>query len=701
MAGIGLKIDPTGEDLANVVLDLNDGTKFRAIESKYPTPEREVNWTSSADTEGALPANLRYQNRSISIICRVYGSSASDLQTQLGYLEQKVGKINDEGATLEYVSPSGVVCIFDLLEAAADYDLDNAALANKRAIVTITLTAKPFWRSGVASEVASTLHKETLLPVIVGVDSALGGDIPALGRLVFTEEQGADQLSVLWGIQSRYYDSSADAELFYQAESRTPQGGAATAELSGASGSGNNTVLNSSLITSYQSVLSTQASGGGNHLKHIGLYRIFARVQRPTTNSGSVTACLEYSQGDFKRATRNDGDAKTWAADELEGVWTLVDLGLVRLDKAVAGAQRWEGRVLAKSTVAGDKIYVDCLMLFPVDEGYGSLKLISTAEIPTTLSAYDMFDGSAGNLDAPRALPLGGKWSEVNKTGAKGFAVETSSHTAQRTEVSDTNLDSGCFALAGTTSYTATQVQVNVRFTKALEEKMRFGVLARYTDIENWLMAVLTYDGAFGGEGSPGLHLSIIKRVAGVVTNLGHISPPNLKGAEGGNDFLYSTVQLAVATSGVFQAWAYRPGSGPGDPGVVSQEAALATGGALAGGKLGIYDAWTSATANTRNFDNFVAFAISASDAVVYASRSAEVRSDRFLRQDSTGLVSVPRTDYKGSYFKPPPARREGRSIRTIVKLSRGNVDTMADPSIDDASFRVYWQSRGLVLPES
>jgi hypothetical protein len=117
-------------------------------------------------------------------------------------------------------------------------------------------------------------------------------------------------------------------------------------------------------------------------------------------------------------------------------------------------------------------------------------------------------------------------------------------------------------------------------------------------------------------------------------------------------------------------------------------------------GKIGLLDYHEKATALTRTYDDFFAF-VPVFDAAVFSKKSADVRSDRMLRQDSGGTLWVPRTDYKGTYFKPPPARREGRSVRTIVKLSRGNTDLMPDPSIDDASFKIYWQSRGLVLPES
>lgn len=695
MPGIGLKIDPTGEDAANVVLDVNDGVKFRAMKASYPTPGRKVNWASSADTEGALPANLQYDNRQITIECRVVGSSASDLQTQLGYLEQKVGKINEEegvGGTHEYVSPSGATCIFDLLEAAADYELDNTALANRYTTVTITFTAKPFWRSGLANEVAGVDHVETTLPCVIGVDTAIGGDVPALGRMVIDNDQEADQLAVLWGVQSRYYSNAATAELFYQAETRTPLSGSATAILTGASGSGSNTVLNSALVPSWQAILSTQASGGGAHLSHIGSYRVFARIQRPTTNTGIVSVCLEWGQGDLLRSTQNEsvtfgkevlnqGTGKMEVQPEMEGEWMLVDLGLVHLDKVTAGTQRWEGRILAKSSVSGGKIYVDCLMLFPAEEGYGELKVTPTLATPTSMSGHDEFDEEGGGALSGKVAPVGGTWSEAGHAGT--FNLDSTLHYVTRTAVSDKEGE-GRVAILGTAEYTDIVVGADIYVPgDPTGGNAQYGVVARYSSITKglyaWFNAFNAKEPNNWGVATGGFFGNRIKE--------GYFSTYQV------HDQL-NQIRLVVTAAGNWQFWFNGVMLGSGF------DARLATGGELAKGKVGIYDQHPQPGANTRRYDNFVAFP-PALDAAVFSKQSAEIRADRVQREDASGTLWVPRYDYKGSHFRPPPARRESRSIRSIVKLSRGNIDSMADSAIDDASFKVFWQARGLAMPES
>lgn len=315
------------------------------------------------------------------------------------------------------------------------------------------------------------------------------------------------------------------------------------------------------------------------------------------------------------------------------------------------------------------------------------LKVSASTATPTDLIAHDEFDQTEGNLDAPKALPFGGNWAEASKTGENGFKVISAVHNAQRAKVSDASLVAGCYALAGTEEPTTAKVSIDTVTSNGLntEEVARRGVFLRYTDTNNWLMAALQSLDPFHQL------LVVVKRVSGTTAILGS-SLVNI----------YMTTQVRVAlqagADGSWSAWAYRTSEAEQSPRLTGRDAVLATGEALAKGKAGFYDAQTSATACIRYYDNFTLFTGVANDAAVFAGQSAEVRSDRVEREDSGGTLWVPRYGYKGSYFKPPPARREARTLRTIVKLSRGPGD--ADPAIDDVSFRIYWQARGLVLPE-
>jgi hypothetical protein len=135
---------------------------------------------------------------------------------------------------------------------------------------------------------------------------------------------------------------------------------------------------------------------------------VWAGTYQSTGNTGAVSVRLEWGEGDFRRRTLND--AVNFAAGERGGQFVLVDLGLVHLTEAVQGTQRWEGRVLAKSTVTGDEIDVDCLFLFPVDEGYTELSGVWQSDTPTSFTARDEFNQTAGAL-AGKTVPSGGTWA--------------------------------------------------------------------------------------------------------------------------------------------------------------------------------------------------------------------------------------------------------------------------------------------------
>ena len=165
------------------------------------------------------------------------------------------------------------------------------------------------------------------------------GDVPALGRLVIDNDATADQWWVVWGAETdaayTFTDSTGSGGLLYQAESRTGLGGSATAAgPSGASGAGSNVMRNTALETSYLAILATQASGGGSHLSHVGTFKVYARVQVPTSNTGEVTVALEWAVGEYFGPATNT--AVTIPAD-YEGTWRLLDLGLVNITKLKAG----------------------------------------------------------------------------------------------------------------------------------------------------------------------------------------------------------------------------------------------------------------------------------------------------------------------------------------------------------------------------
>jgi hypothetical protein len=205
----------------------------------------------------------------------------------------------------------------------------------------------------------------------VFTDTAVKGDVKGLGRLLIDEDQGVGQRSLVWGIQSRYYDSLQD--LFFQAESGGTGSTAITAihaavgtsVVAGASGAGSNTMRDLSLATAWSDPNSYQFKLAG---RHVGAYRLYARIAVPSTNTGTVSV---------RTTWRNANDAYTdndvvTIDSTYRNSWVLVDLGLITFRVPYhGGTADNEINIRAISTVAGDDIYTDWVMLVPVGEGWG------------------------------------------------------------------------------------------------------------------------------------------------------------------------------------------------------------------------------------------------------------------------------------------------------------------------------------------
>jgi hypothetical protein len=124
----------------------------------------------------------------------------------------------------------------------------------------------------------------------------------------------------------------------------------------------------------------------------------------------------------------------------------------------------------------------------------------------------------------------------------------------------------------------------------------------------------------------------------------------------------------------------------------------LATGGTLATGKTGLYDVVDDTASITRYFDDFTVF-VPTTDAAIFASQSLELRSDQVIREDSGGTLWQRPSSYEGDYPTFPPAGKESRSVRTIVKACRNDPTTGVDTAIDDLSFRATVTPRYLQVP--
>jgi hypothetical protein len=412
----------------------------------------------------------------------------------------------------------------------------------------------------------------------------------------------------------------------------------------------------------------------GIALAHIGTYRVFARFQVPTTNTGRVDVCLEWAQGDYHAVTRNpevqfvagSGASSVWG-----GRWRIVDLGEVHLTEVPKGVQQWEGRILARSTVVGDDIDIDWLMLVPTDEGSGEAETTPKLQTPSTFIGRDEFDQANGDLNGKTA-PIGGNWAMAN------LAWDVIDSDSMITGATGENI-----ARLGASSNSDIRVEADVWLNSGSSVLRVVGVAARYVDANNFVYA--------GISDTQGGTLAIAQKVGGSFT--------------GGRNYFFPVLldrfyrlTLQIDAYGRAAVWLRILGDPPGAPKIVFYSADLATGGALATGLHGMYDLGGT-SAGFRLWDQFNAAALDR-DATIYASQSVEIRGDRALREDSVGVV-VNRSAYQGDWMRVMPAGKENRSTRIIAKCSRNQHQEMPDPSViaDDLAVRLAYTPRYLELP--
>lgn len=489
------------------------------------------------------------------------------------------------------------------------------------------------------------------------------GEVPAEGRLILTDIASQERDFAEFGLEALEYPHSAPPATMVAAQQLST---------SGLSGSGNtragaflpqgsgNSVIRGGTGSAWVGLCEALAQ------VHVGAFRAKVRVW---TDGTDVQLRLAYRAGDgaFIRNSAVD------LSPSLVSQWQEVDLGPVYIEAAGLGTQQFVPRIELRGDTALKTVDLNYLELIPAERyGYARSPAQSPGSTPSVLAGADEFNQAAANLDAAAAARIGGSWSEASKTGANGY--QTTGTEATRTTTNDADLNSGCYAVLGS-SVASCGVLADVQWSNATATTTptsRHGVLARYSNTSNWLMAVLEPAGFSA-------RLVLYKRVGGTVTQIDATPQNGYLGALG----TYYRIMLLVDAAGNYTVSVGLPGStlttllSGSDPD-------LATGGALASGKAGIYDAWSQPSGNTRAVDNFASWAPDP-DAAIYSGRALEFRSDDTLRQDSggTGVYARPQIARGARFFIPQAG--SGRVTRIVVKAARNDIVEFPRDQVADA----------------
>lgn len=502
--------------------------------------------------------------------------------------------------------------------------------------------------------------------------STLAETYPSRVRIVVDEDSGQNQRGLIWSIRGKHYDSAATAQSAYEAEALQTLDTAAKTAKAGASGG--TVVTHGTISTDWTPVVGGRI-GGTSYPTHTGTNRFYARVL--SSSGTAVDARLVYDVGDLVNPVENnpvtlyDG-----------GTFHVLDLGEARLDPPPIGMHRWDWQVQARGQAGTESFSVDRVWVVNQDEAAGVLQApITPTSNFTSYAARSDFTNESGAITGD-SLTVGGVW--VGAGDADDFSA--GSGAATRTATSDA-ANTGRWVTVDT-NLTNSVVEVDVSHSDAnasMGAAMKVGVVARYADTSNHVRAVLRR----AASGATRAQLRVEKRVAGTITALIDwtevLSSAQFISAVRLSLRVFSSGEWSVAIDGTTV--------------VSGSDSALATGGALASGDVGLYDEYTSASGLTRTYDNFASWAPSV-DAVVYANQSAELSTGGMYREDSGGTAYGPVSIVSGDLPRMPN-QSSGGTVEFLVKPSRGDLSTLPDAGIDDLSVRVYRRKSWLTISGS
>lgn len=621
-----------------------------------------------ADGEiGQVVIDDRWNNREVPIPLVLKDTAGTAFATWRSVLQAKVGEIVGSGGVLKRVTNEGTAYADivsarlmlggDWAQADRGYDI-NAQLE-------LVLGPENYgpWRTldvmRGTGEVVGVLREG-------GGTAAIVGDFP-LGnrcRIVVTNTSAIDQRGLIAAFRGRHYDPAATAALAYEAEALTPLDIARRTIFAGASGG--TVVQHTSLAASWTPVLGSSV-GGTAAMTHQGVYRFFARLH--STSGAAVAARLVYDVGDLVFPSENS----RWTFPDANQFY-IADLGEVRLQRPpTADDYSWAWQIQAQGATGGESISADRVWLVPADEFMATAVAgVSSSRGLVPFTTHDEFKQAAGALNG-KTLSGGGTWT-VAGAGAD-FSVGTGA--AIRSTTNESGTTGGKFALASGTGMVSQAASLDFVVSRPNSDFLS-GLVLRYVDINNYFM--LWYiAGTIGASKVVGGTFSLV---------MSNVPVPSASPAGA-----WQRLAAVVTADGLFHA-----SLGPGEVQTYTftgSDPALATGGALARGLAGIRDVNPGVSADDRYYDNFACW-VPTADAILYATRAAELRTDGFYRQDATGTNASRVTPKSGNLPRLPQG-----TVELLTKQSRGDLDQLPDVAAHSLQVQVAYRACWLATPST
>ncbi len=683
------------EALVLDTLAINDGVTYTLEQLTMPPPKKRGIWASGADSDGAVLArDPLFENREITARIRVEPQASMNVALdKIGAISDKLEEAerNEGGIALTWTPAQSTrtitfyVLTGEITEVPIVVTGDDAGWLAMAPVIVVTMTCRPF---GYGTEVVGTAPAGTLvtstLPLVTLEAAGVPGDVDAEARLIVTDNATRDRRLMRWGLESRYYPTAAAPGLMLDSDADLTVAGFAGA-LATRTGAYDPNATGNNVISATIGQQPLAVCGTGNKT-HVGTFRVFARVWAVAADIGAVFVRLSWQDGDGPLK------ANTYVTPPVINAFAEVDLGLITITEKVLGTQRWTGRIEAYSSQVFATLEVDYLYLVPAGEGCGRARATYSYQ-PGTINGRDAFDPiAAGTALNGRVAHLGGTWAtgggatdftafddpvDATLEGVGRSAVDSSYHTGMR------------WATLGATNYTNVEVRARTRL-RSVVLLANQAITARWVDVNNHVALRLNH--AIGPFSGTLAQAWLEVRVAGSV-----VATTTVQFSREINT--WRTLALIVYSSGRAIGFVI-DSSGATVATLTLIDTSLATGGALATGKPGMFDFCSSALAPVRDYDDFYVGAPAAEPIACYSGQSLEVRSDETLREDATGVYWGPPPSYRGSGIYVPPAGTRARKTRIAVMARRNDLLELADDQIADSlTAQLNYTPRYLAVP--
>lgn len=654
-------------------LQLNDGTNFVIRSIVWNPPQKQPLYITNPAADGqVLVQESHYTEASFEIQLQVKQQAtmtaalakAGELVDRLQTCERFEGGVPVEWKPQNGTNSYTAYAISgDLLEVPLETDGDLAGWLLRAPQVKIKLTCRPFLYG--TERTAKSAVESGAEPQQVIYVPDVGGDVPAEARLLLKDTGSFTRRFIEVGQDLCVSETNPTTLLTAAALTVTGFAGTSTTHAGAYS---EEKVKRMTALGTWATMCGTGV------ITNTGTYRVKARVW---AKSSVVRWRLAYRTGDGP-ALKLEPVAAPAAEQFCE-----IDLGEVSLDTAALGSQKSELR-LEVMTTDGSVIAendLNYLRLVPTGVGWARARgLISN--LPTAVVAYDSFKQEPeGNL-AGKTLESGGGMTWALVGGTKGdFKVHVAGspagnlNQATRTAKEDADLTEGAFEFAGTNEQTDAKVSCEIDCHQAGGPiNFLHGVFLR-GDSANKRAIVA----GFGRDEATNKRIFRVAAVFG-----GGVGVLPLAATTGELPIHKAIISLEITAEGVFRAWCYPPGETEPAPLLQGFYSPLASGGLMQKGRAGLYDAWAGTSTVFREYDNFQVVSIEPTLAVCYSGKTAEWRSDGFLRQDSSGTYYGVPSLYRGGNLYLPHEGADQAVTRLVIAMRRNDIDAELDPNVTD-----------------